>query len=216
MGSDGLQIAYQVVGDSPVDVVYVPGLANHIESMWDIPELARFTEPLASFCRLILIDKRGTGLSDRLPSDSRSSVEGRMHDVRAEIGPRWRPLPQLLAKRMGELRLMKDEGGMDVSSAIGGNGCSQVRDYQSNHDHDQDWDDGQGGTRTNVQLVGERSPEGSAECKADWDAECQADGGGGGGLPGHAGRELTAREADRLHQGEVAASTAYRCSEGCP
>ncbi len=83
--SDGLQIAYQVVGDGPVDVVYVPGLANHIESMWDIPELARFTERLASFCRLILIDKRGTGLSDRLPTDSRASVEERMHDVQAVL-----------------------------------------------------------------------------------------------------------------------------------
>jgi hypothetical protein len=39
--SDVLQIAYQVVGSGPVDVVYVPGLANHIESMWDIPEIAR-------------------------------------------------------------------------------------------------------------------------------------------------------------------------------
>src|SRR3954447_25309052 len=56
--SDGLQIAYQVVGSGPVDVVYVPGLANHIESMWDIPEIARFTERLASYSRLILIDKR--------------------------------------------------------------------------------------------------------------------------------------------------------------
>nr|MBA3282424.1 alpha/beta hydrolase [Acidimicrobiia bacterium] len=83
--SDGLQIAYQVVGSGPVDVVYVPGLANHIESMWDIPEIARFTERLASYSRLILIDKRGTGLSDRLPMDKRSTVEERMHDVQAVL-----------------------------------------------------------------------------------------------------------------------------------
>ena len=85
MESDGLQIAYQVVGSGPVDVVYVPGLANHIESMWDIPEIARFTERLASYSRLILIDKRGTGLSDRLPMDKRSTVEERMHDVQAVL-----------------------------------------------------------------------------------------------------------------------------------
>ncbi len=83
--SDGLQIAYQVVGSGPVDVVYVPGLANHIESMWDIPEIAHFTERLASYSRLILIDKRGTGLSDRLPADNRATVEDRMHDVQAVL-----------------------------------------------------------------------------------------------------------------------------------
>jgi pimeloyl-ACP methyl ester carboxylesterase len=83
--SDGLQIAYQVVGDGPVDVVYVPGSANHIEAMWDIPEIAGFTQRLASYARLILIDKRGTGLSDRLPDDNRSTVEERMHDVTAVL-----------------------------------------------------------------------------------------------------------------------------------
>src|SRR5215210_4341440 len=83
--SDGLQIAYQVVGNGPVDVVYVPGSANHIESMWDIPEIAGFTQRLASYSRLILIDKRGTGLSDRLPDDNRSTVEERMHDVTAVL-----------------------------------------------------------------------------------------------------------------------------------
>ena len=83
--SDGLQIAYQVVGTGPVDVVYVPGSANHIESMWDIPEIASFTLRLASYSRLILIDKRGTWLSDRLPDDKRSTVEERMHDVQAVL-----------------------------------------------------------------------------------------------------------------------------------
>jgi pimeloyl-ACP methyl ester carboxylesterase len=83
--SDGLQIAYQVVGSGPVDVVYVPGSANHIESMWDIPEIAGFTQRLASYSRLILIDKRGTGLSDRLPNDNRSTVEERMRDVTAVL-----------------------------------------------------------------------------------------------------------------------------------
>jgi class 3 adenylate cyclase len=83
--SDGLQIAYQVLGSGPVDVVYVPGSANHIESMWDIPEITRFTQRLASYSRLILIDKRGTGLSDRLPDDTRSTVEERMHDIQAVL-----------------------------------------------------------------------------------------------------------------------------------
>ena len=99
--SDGLQIAYQVVGNGPVDVVYVPGLANHIESMWDMPEIARFTERLASYSRLILIDKRGTGLSDRLPLDSRSTVEERMHDVQAVLDATDSPSAFLFATADG-------------------------------------------------------------------------------------------------------------------
>jgi pimeloyl-ACP methyl ester carboxylesterase len=83
--SDGLQIAYQVVGDGPVDMVYVPGLVNHIEAMWDVPELSRFTQRIASFARVILLDKRGTGLSDRLPEDRRATIEERIHDVLAVL-----------------------------------------------------------------------------------------------------------------------------------
>ena len=78
---DGLQIAYQLVGSGPVDLLYVPGSANHIEAMWDIPELARFVERLATFARVILMDKRGTGLSDPMPADHGETVEERMHDV---------------------------------------------------------------------------------------------------------------------------------------
>jgi len=58
-------IAYQVVGDGPVDLVLSPGWATHLDLAWDIPPLARLLNDLASFSRLILFDKRGTGLSDR-------------------------------------------------------------------------------------------------------------------------------------------------------
>jgi len=83
--SGGVEIAYQVVGSGPVDLVYVPGSANHIEAMWDIPELSRFTERLAAFSRLILLDKRGTGLSGRMPEGSGASVEDRTDDIRAVL-----------------------------------------------------------------------------------------------------------------------------------
>jgi class 3 adenylate cyclase len=82
---EGLQIAYQVVGSGPVDLVQVPGLANHIEAMWDIPKITRFTERLASFSRLILLDKRGTALSERLPEERMATVEDRVHDVTAVL-----------------------------------------------------------------------------------------------------------------------------------
>ena len=65
-GPDGVSIAYQVVGDGPLDLVWVPGWISHLEAAWEEPTLARFFEQMAAFTRLILFDKRGTGLSDRV------------------------------------------------------------------------------------------------------------------------------------------------------
>lgn len=76
-----INIAYQVVGSGPRDLVLVPGWVSNIEIFWEEPTMARFLERLASFSRLILFDKRGTGLSDRI-SDM-PSLEVRMDDVRA-------------------------------------------------------------------------------------------------------------------------------------
>ena len=81
--SDGVNIAYQVVGAGPFDLVYVPGWVSNIEVMWEEPRLASFLERLASFSRLILFDKRGTGLSDPVPDDDLPTLERRMDDVRA-------------------------------------------------------------------------------------------------------------------------------------
>jgi class 3 adenylate cyclase len=80
--SAGVNIAYQVVGDGPVDVVYVPGWVSHVELAWELPELAAGFERLASFSRLILFDKRGTGMSDPVPADQLPTLEQRMDDVR--------------------------------------------------------------------------------------------------------------------------------------
>ncbi len=81
--SGELNIAYQVVGEGPLDLVYVPGWVSNIELMWEEPGFARFLSRLASFSRLILFDKRGTGLSDRVPNDDLPNLEQRMDDVRA-------------------------------------------------------------------------------------------------------------------------------------
>jgi class 3 adenylate cyclase len=81
--SGGVNIAYQVVGDGPVDLVYVPGWVSHIELAWDLPDLAAGFERLASFSRLILFDKRGTGMSDPVPPKELPTLELRMDDVRA-------------------------------------------------------------------------------------------------------------------------------------
>ena len=82
-GAGGYNIAYQVVGDGDVDLVFVPGFVSHVELAWEWPQLARFLERLASFSRLIVFDKRGTGLSERVPVSELPTLEERMDDVRA-------------------------------------------------------------------------------------------------------------------------------------
>jgi pimeloyl-ACP methyl ester carboxylesterase len=79
--SGDVNIAYQVVGDGPFDLVFVPGFISHLDLQWADPRIARFLEKLASFSRLILFDKRGTGLSD--PVAAPAPLEDRMDDVRA-------------------------------------------------------------------------------------------------------------------------------------
>jgi class 3 adenylate cyclase len=81
--SGDLNIAYQVVGDGPFDLVYVPGWISNIEMMWTEPSYARLLGRFAKFSRLLLFDKRGTGLSDRVSNDHLPTLEQRMDDVRA-------------------------------------------------------------------------------------------------------------------------------------
>jgi pimeloyl-ACP methyl ester carboxylesterase len=81
--SGDVHIAYQIVGDGPFDLVYVPGWVSNIDVIWEEPRYAAFMSRLASFSRLILFDKRGTGLSDRVPEDRLPTLEERMDDVRA-------------------------------------------------------------------------------------------------------------------------------------
>ena len=66
-GRDGL-IAYQTVGEGPVDLVHIAGWAQTVEGIWDLPMAERFYRRLASFARVVLVDRRGTGLSDPLRS----------------------------------------------------------------------------------------------------------------------------------------------------
>ena len=81
--SGDVHIAYQVVGDGPFDLVIVPGWVSHVEEFWDDRDAAYWFRRLASFSRLILFDKRGTGLSDRVPDAELPTLEQRMDDVRA-------------------------------------------------------------------------------------------------------------------------------------
>jgi len=83
--SGDINIAFQVVGEGPLDLVYVPGWISNVELMWEEPAHAHVLGRLASFSRLILFDKRGTGLSDPVPLDRLPTLEERMDDVRAVL-----------------------------------------------------------------------------------------------------------------------------------
>ena len=78
--SGDINIAYQVIGDAPRDLVMVLGWASNIEVLWEEAAISRFITRLTSFARVILFDKRGTGLSDRVAN--LPGLEVRMDDVR--------------------------------------------------------------------------------------------------------------------------------------
>jgi len=79
-----VEIAYQVVGDGPVDLLYVPGWISHLDLYWEEPTIARFLRRLGAGFRLILFDRRGTGLSERV-ADELPTLEVRMDDARAVL-----------------------------------------------------------------------------------------------------------------------------------
>lgn len=79
--SGDVNIAYRVVGDGPVDLVYVQGACTHLDVYWELPAFRRYCERLGQFSRLILFDKRGMGMSDRVPGAMPLDV--RMDDIRA-------------------------------------------------------------------------------------------------------------------------------------
>ncbi|MDP9490755.1 MAG: adenylate/guanylate cyclase domain-containing protein [Actinomycetota bacterium] len=81
--SGDVNIAYQVVGDGPFDLVYVPGWISNIDLMWDDSAHAHLLRRLSGFSRVILFDKRGTGLSDPVSVDRLPTLEQRMDDLRA-------------------------------------------------------------------------------------------------------------------------------------
>jgi pimeloyl-ACP methyl ester carboxylesterase len=83
--SGDVNIAYQTAGDGPADLVYVAGWISNVELNWDEPSHAHVLTRLAAFSRLIVFDKRGTGLSDPVPLDRLPPLETRMDDVRAVL-----------------------------------------------------------------------------------------------------------------------------------
>jgi class 3 adenylate cyclase len=83
--SGDVHIAYQTLGGGPLDVLVVQGFTSHLEHTWEEPRQAALYRRLAAFARLVVLDKRGTGLSDRVPHPELPSLEQRMDDVRAVL-----------------------------------------------------------------------------------------------------------------------------------
>ena len=81
--SGGVNVAYRVTGSGPVDLVFVGGWVTHLEVGDEDPGIARFMRPLRRIARVVEFDKRGTGLSDRVPDDKLPTMEERMDDIRA-------------------------------------------------------------------------------------------------------------------------------------
>ena len=81
--SGDVHIAYRIVGQGPVDLVYVQGAFTHLDANWELPAFRRYCERLGEFSRLILFDKRGMGMSDRVPGAT--PLDTRMDDIRAVL-----------------------------------------------------------------------------------------------------------------------------------
>src|SRR6185436_1947191 len=80
-----LHLAYQTLGSGPPDVLLLDQWFSHMEAQWEVAPVAEFRERLASFCRLIMFDKRGSGLSDPVPTSTLPTIEQYMDDIPAVL-----------------------------------------------------------------------------------------------------------------------------------
>ena len=140
--SGELNIAYQVVGDGPFDLVYVPGWVSNLDLMWEEPSYAGLLERFASFSRLILFDKRGTGLSDPVPFDQLPTLEQRMDDVRAVMDAAGSERAALLGhSEGGNMCILFAATYPDRASALVLVGCYAKRIRSDDYPWAPTWDD---------------------------------------------------------------------------
>jgi pimeloyl-ACP methyl ester carboxylesterase len=125
-----VHIAYQVVGDGPIDLLFVDSWFHHVEMVWEVPEFARLLRRLSSFSRLIHFDRRGTGLSDAVAVDALPDLETQVDDVLAVLDAAEATRPAVLGVVDGTLIAMllaashPDRCGALVlySASVGGHG----------------------------------------------------------------------------------------------
>jgi class 3 adenylate cyclase len=101
-----VHIAYQVVGDGPIDILFIDTWVHHVEAVWDFPEFARLLRRLASFGRLIHFDRRGTGLSDPVPLDRLPDFDTQVEDVVAVLDAAGSERPAIIGSNDGTLVAM--------------------------------------------------------------------------------------------------------------
>ncbi|MGI8616983.1 MAG: alpha/beta fold hydrolase, partial [Actinomycetota bacterium] len=101
-----VHIAYQVVGDGPIDILFVDTWVHHVEAVWDFPDFARLLRRLASFGRLIHFDRRGTGLSDPVPLDRLPDFDTQVEDVVAVLDAVGSARPAIVGTNDGTLVAM--------------------------------------------------------------------------------------------------------------
>jgi class 3 adenylate cyclase len=101
-----VHLAYQVVGDGPIDILFVDTWVHHVEAVWDFPDFARFLRRLASIGRLIHFDRRGTGLSDPVPLDRLPDFETQVEDAIAVLDAAGSERPSIVGTNDGTLVAM--------------------------------------------------------------------------------------------------------------
>lgn len=101
-----VHLAYQVVGDGPIDLLFVDDWVHHVELIWEVAEYARFLRRLSGFARLIHFDRRGTGLSDPVPPDALPDLETQVADVIAILDAAGSKRPAVFAVQVGSLIAM--------------------------------------------------------------------------------------------------------------
>jgi class 3 adenylate cyclase len=101
-----VHIAYQVVGDGPIDILFIDTWVHHVEAVWDFPDFARLLRRLASFGRLIHFDRRGTGLSDPVPLDRLPDFNAQVQDVIAVLDAAGSERPAIVGSNDGTMVAM--------------------------------------------------------------------------------------------------------------
>jgi class 3 adenylate cyclase len=110
-------VAYQVLGDGPFDVVYVPGAISHVELQWDAAGLATLLRGLAEHARVLVFDKRGTGMSDRIAGTP--ALEERSDDIRAVMDAAGSDRAALVGVSEGALAIHEAMREVDLQVRIG-------------------------------------------------------------------------------------------------
>jgi class 3 adenylate cyclase len=101
-----VHLAYQVVGDGPIDILFVDTWVHHVEAVWDFPDFARFLRRLASIGRLIHFDRRGTGLSDPVPLEGLPDFDEQVEDAVAILDAAGSDRPAIVGTNDGTLVAM--------------------------------------------------------------------------------------------------------------